>query len=86
MKRLVLSALAALTVAACASTPTVFQAATAPGSVGYSEYRIEPGRYRVMFRGGSSASERQVMDFALVRAADLTIAEGFDWFRVSIGR
>lgn len=83
MKRLVLSALAALSLAACASTPTVYQAATGPGAVGYSEYRIEPGRYRVMFRGGSSASERQVMDYALVRAADLTLAEGYEWFRVS---
>lgn len=82
MKRLVLSALAALSLAACA-TPTVYQAATGPGTVGYSEYRIEPGRYRVMFRGGSSASERQVMDYALVRAADLTLAEGYDWFRIS---
>lgn len=82
MKRLVLSALAALSLAACA-TPTVYQAATGPGAVGYSEFRIEPGRYRVMFRGGSSASQRQVMDYALVRAAELTLAEGYDWFRVS---
>ena len=82
MKRLVLSALAALSVAACASTPTVYQPA-GPNGVGYSEYRIEPGRYRVMFQGGSSASPEQVMDYALLRAADLTIAEGYDWFRVS---
>lgn len=83
MKRLVLTALAAISLAACASTPTVYQPAGAPGAVGYSEYRIEPGRYRVMFRGGTNASERQVMDYALIRAADLTIAEGYDWFRVS---
>jgi len=82
MKRLVLSALAALSLAACA-TPTVYQAATGPDAVGYSEFRIEQGRYRVMFRGGSNASERQVMDYALVRAADLTIQQGYDWFRVS---
>ena len=82
MKRLVLSALAALSLAACA-TPTVYQAATGPDAVGYSEYRIEPGRYRVMFRGGSSATARQVQDYALVRAAELTLAEGYDWFRVS---
>jgi hypothetical protein len=83
MKRLVITALAALSLAACASTPTVYQPAGGPSAVGYSEYRIEPGRYRVMFRGGSGASERQVMDFALMRAADLAIAEGYDWFRVS---
>jgi hypothetical protein len=36
-----------------------------------------------MFRGGSNASPDQVMDLALVRAADLTLAEGYDWFQVS---
>jgi hypothetical protein len=83
MKRLTLvAALAAVSLAAC-GTPTVFAPATRPGGVGYSEYRIEPGRYRVMFLGGSNASPQQVMDLALVRAADLTLAEGYDWFRVS---
>jgi hypothetical protein len=83
MKRLVLSALAAVSVAACATTPTVYQPAAGPSGVGYSEYRIEPGRYRVTFQGGSGAPPEQVMDLALRRAADLTLAEGFDWFRVS---
>jgi hypothetical protein len=81
MKRLVLPLLATLALAACA-TPTVFQPAASPGGVGYSDFRIEPGRYRVMFRGGSGASPDQVMDLALVRAADLTLADGFDWFQV----
>jgi len=83
MKRLVLSALAALSVAACATQPTVYQPAAAPGGVGYSEYRIEPGRYRITFQGGSGAPPEQIMDFALVRAADLALADGYDWFRVS---
>jgi hypothetical protein len=81
MKRLLLPALAALSLAAC-STPTVYQAATGPNAMGYSEYRIEPGRYRVFFRGGSGASPEQVTDFALVRAADLALSQGYDWFRV----
>ena len=82
MKRLALSALAALSLAACA-TPTVYQPAAGPNAVGYSEYRIEPGRYRVTFRGGDNASPEQVMDLALLRAADLALADGYDWFRVS---
>jgi hypothetical protein len=82
MKRLLVPVLAALSLAAC-GTPTVFQPATGPNAVGYSEYRIEPGRYRVIFRGGTDASPQQVMDLALIRAADLTLAQGFDWFRVS---
>lgn len=84
MKRLLLPALAALSLslAGCA-TPTVYQPATSANAVGYSEYRIEPGRYRITFKGGSSASPQQVMDYAILRAADLSIAEGYDWFRVS---
>lgn len=69
--------------AACASTPTVFQAAAGPTAVGYSDYRIEPGRYRVTFRGGPGAPAQQVMDLALLRAADIALAEGYDWFRVA---
>ncbi|HKR90287.1 MAG TPA: hypothetical protein VJS38_19125 [Phenylobacterium sp.] len=87
MKRL-LPALAALSLTAaslagCASTPTVYQAATPSNPVGYSEYRIETDRYRITFQGGSSAAPQQVMDFALLRAADLAIANGYDWFQVS---
>ena len=83
MKRFALAALAALSLAACASTPTVYQPAAGPNAVGYSDYRIEPGRYRVTFRGGPGAPPAQVMDLALIRAADLALADGYDWFRVS---
>ena len=85
MKRLILPALTALSLslAACATAPTVYQPASAANAIGYSEYRIEPGRYRVTFQGGLGAPPEQVMDFAIMRAADLAIAEGYDWFRVS---
>jgi hypothetical protein len=83
MKRLVLPALAALTLSACATAPTAYQPAMGPQAVGYSEYRIEPGRYRITFRGGPGAPPAQVADYALLRAADLAVAEGYDWFRVS---
>jgi hypothetical protein len=84
MKRLILPALAALAVTACATpAPTVYQPSVGPQAMGYSEYRIEPGRYRVTFRGGPGAPVQQVQDLALLRAADLAIADGYDWFRVS---
>ncbi|MBL8553201.1 MAG: hypothetical protein JNL41_02900 [Phenylobacterium sp.] len=84
MKRLVLISLAAAALAACETMPTTYRPA-APGrdAVGYSEYRIEPGRYRITFRGGPGAPPEQVSDYALLRAADLALAEGYDWFRVS---
>jgi hypothetical protein len=81
MKRLLL-VLSAAVVTACASAPTLYQPASRPGEIGYSEYRLEPGRYRVTFHGGPGAPAQQVADYALLRAADLAIAEGYDWFRV----
>lgn len=82
MKRMLIAA-AALSLAACATTPTLYQPAAGPQGVGYSEYRIEPGRYRITFRGGPGAPPQQVSDYALMRAADLAIAGGYDWFRVA---
>lgn len=79
----ILAALAAISLAACATEPTRYQPAAGARAVGYSELRIEPDRYRVTFQGGAGASTAQVEDFALLRAADLAIAGGYDWFRVT---
>jgi len=83
MRRLILCLAAAASLAACATPPTLYQPANIRDGVGYSEYRIEPGRYRITFRGGPGAPAQQVADYALLRAADLAIAEGYDWFRVA---
>ena len=83
MTRLLLIAAAALSLTACTAAPTLYQPAEGPKAVGYREYRIEPGRYRVTFQGGPGAPAQQVQDYALLRAADLTISEGYDWFRVA---
>lgn len=84
MRRLLISAAAVLALVACA-TPTRYQPAAAANGVGYSEQRIENDRWRVSFRGGSGAGAAQVMDYALLRAAELTLAQGYDWFQV-VGR
>lgn len=85
MHRPLIAACAALALAACA-TPTVYGPANPNGSmasqVGYSEYKIENNRYRVSFQGGSGAPQRQVVDYALLRAAEITIRDGHDWFHV----
>jgi hypothetical protein len=76
------AAVAALALAACA-TPTVYgPISPASHGVGYSEYRIENNRYRVTFQGGPGAPERQVADYALYRAAEITLRDGYDWFQV----
>lgn len=76
------AALAALSLAACV-TPTVYGPANpaSRSSVGYSEYRIENNRYRVTFQGGPGAPERLVADYALYRAAEITLRDGYDWFQ-----
>jgi hypothetical protein len=77
----VVAALVSLSLSACA-TPTVYAPAGDRFASGFSDYRIEQGRYRVTFRGGGGAPEAQVADYALLRAADLTLRDGYDWFRV----
>ena len=83
MKRLILPALACFVLAACETPmPTLYQPATGPRAVGFSEMCVEPGRYRVTFHAGAGAPPVQAEDYALRRAADLALAEGYDWFRV----
>jgi hypothetical protein len=81
MRRVILIFAAAAMLAACASAPTLYQPA-GPKGIGYSEYRIETDRFRVTFRGGPGAPQEQVSDYALLRAAEVAIGAGYDWFRV----
>jgi len=83
MRRLILILAAAAALCACASAPTLYQPAAGPKAVGYSEFRIEPDRFRITFRGGPGAPAEQVGDYALLRAAELTVDQGYDWFRVA---
>ncbi|WP_332768768.1 CC0125/CC1285 family lipoprotein [Phenylobacterium sp.] len=83
MKRALVLLAACAALGGCATAPTVYAPASGPNAIGFSEYRIEPGRYRVTFRGGPGAPIAQVSDYALLRAADLAMAEGYDWFRVA---
>lgn len=72
----------ALTLSACA-TPTPYQPAP-PGrhTAGFSEIRIEPNRFRVTFSGNSLTSRETVEGYLLYRAAELTVAQGYDTFTV----
>jgi hypothetical protein len=75
----------AATLSACA-TATPYQPA-APGrgstSGGFSETRIEADRFRVNFQGNSLTSRDTVERYLLYRAAELTVAEGYDWFELA---
>lgn len=82
MRRLLTITAAALALSACATAPTRYQPAYGPSGVGFSEQQIEADRFRVSYRGGQGAPEAQVVDYALLRAADLTLGSGYDWFVV----
>lgn len=79
--RAVAAALLCLGLAAC-ETPTHYQPAQRPDAIGYSEIRIEPGRYRVTFQGGDGAPAGQVEDYTMRRAAEIALRDGYDWFQV----
>ncbi|OZA72087.1 MAG: hypothetical protein B7X77_12480, partial [Caulobacter sp. 39-67-4] len=71
MKRLAGLVLSLALLGGCASAPTLYAARATPAGVGYTEFRLEPGRYRVTFQGGPGAPVEQVSDYALLRAAEL---------------
>ena len=77
----VLIALAgALALGACA-TATPYQPAGVNGQRGgYAEQRLEANRYAVSFSGNSVTSRDQVEMSLLLRSAELTVENGYDWF------
>ena len=82
MKRLTIIALVASTaaLAACASLAP-YGPQRGLGGQGFSEQRIESDRYRVSYNGVGAAGP--VADRALLRAAQLTTEEGYDWFEIT---
>jgi hypothetical protein len=74
---------AAIVLSACASSgPPPYAAATGQSSAGYSETQIESNRYFVTYRAPGSAEASVLEDYALLRAAELTLQNGRDWFWV----
>jgi hypothetical protein len=72
------------TLVGCASQ-TAFQPAEKRGAEGYTETKLTDNRYRVTFTGNSVTPAETVQDYALLRAAELTLQEGYDWFQL-VGR
>ena len=72
-----------LLIAACVTEGGLYRAASSPRGEGFSEQQLEANRWRVTFTGGPSTPAGVVEDYALLRAADLTLSMGFDWFTVA---
>jgi hypothetical protein len=47
---------------------------------GYSETQLSPDVFRINFRGNGYTSSERTGDFAMLRASELTIKEGFKYF------
>lgn len=72
-------------VVAC-TTPTPYQPyrAEMAGGVhgGFSDQQLAPDRFRVKFHGNELTSRERVEGYLLYRAAELTVQNGYDWFRI----
>jgi hypothetical protein len=81
MNRLAILSLSAagLALSACASLAP-YGPQMGPNGQGYVEQRIETNRFRVTYNGVGAPGP--VADMALLRAAELTTAQGYDWFEV----
>src|SRR5690606_36650939 len=73
------AATATLILSACA-TATPYQRAGVDSRYGYAEQRVDADRYRISFAGNSVTSSEQVEMALLLRAAEVTAENGFDWF------
>lgn len=71
---------AAVTLSACATQPIYRPVGVDGARTGYAEQRIDSDRYRVSFQGNSLTSRERVETGLLLRAAELTRENGYDWF------
>ena len=71
-----------LLLAACETTTAYAPAAPGSRASGFWDQRIEQHRFRVAYRGGDGAPPAQVEDYALMHAAEVTLANGDEWFQV----
>lgn len=78
MKRLILTAATALALTACATGPSAYGPSDGR-SMGFENTQIENDRFRIAYTGRSEAEAR---DYALLRAAEIALAEGYTHFKV----
>ena len=82
-KVMIAAALTAAAVVSACATPTPYQPAqltSAGPRNGFYEAPIEQNRWRVGFNGNTVTSRQQVEDALLLRAAELTLQQGYDHF------
>lgn len=81
MRKLVLI-VSTVALGACQTSTASYEAASGPGQIGYFSAPIEDGRMAVTYTGKKGMTEAKVAEFALLRAAELTLSSGQQWFAV----
>ena len=81
MKRLILIA-ATLALGACQTAMPPYRAGSGPNDIGYFSAPAGGARHTVTYTGAKGMTPAQVAEFALLRAAELTLASGQEWFAV----
>lgn len=72
--------LSALLLSACATT-TPYQ--PLKNGVGYTDQQLETNRFRISFNGNSSTPRETVANYVLYRTAEVTLANGYDYFTLA---
>ena len=82
MKKLLVICAASLAFTACATGPSSYGPVTEQSSLGFKTMQIEDDRFRVNYTGRSSEEAR---DYALLRAAEITLDQGYSHFKIVTG-
>lgn len=81
ISQIVTSSAVVLLLAACASQPA-YRPAEGEGGFGYSERQLSEDQYRIHFRARGDNTGR-ALDYTMLRAAELTLEQQYDWFDVA---
>lgn len=80
MKLLISMFVAGLLLTGCASQPDYHQAKN--GGFGYSQSQLSDTQYRIHFKARGD-DKAKAMDYAMLRAAEVTLEAGYNWFTVN---
>ncbi|WP_395647703.1 CC0125/CC1285 family lipoprotein [Terricaulis sp.] len=81
-KMMLLALVAGLMTAACATQAPQYQARAAGERYGYAEQQVEPNRVRISYNGNTLTPRETVETYLLYRAAETTLARGYDSFLI----
>lgn len=82
MKKILLASAITLSLTACATGPSAYGPATAKSSLGFENTQIENDRFRISYTGRSL---EEAQDYALLRASEIALAEGYSHFKIING-